>query len=197
MRTISFYSFSQLLTATSYEFVDKLNLIITIILLAFFFLYALAFYMLIFKYEKRRNSSELLEIKKYTIQAYAVHASFNCVRGFFQGFIHATFTINNDYQIVLLITIDLLFIFFVCKFRKHFNNRIHFILTLVYCIVFLIFNLLLVIYVFDPVNNVDFDFVFMIIIFMLSGVCLIRILYAIIESFYDQIKKRCRKNKIK
>ena len=187
MRTISFYSFSQLLTTTSYEFVDKLNLIITIILLAFFFLYALAFYMLIFKYEKRRNSSELLEIKKYTIQAYAVHASFNCVRGFFQGLIHATFTINNDFQIALLISIDLLFLFLVCKFRKHFNNRIHFILTLVYCATFLFFNVLLGIYIFDPVNSINFEFVFMIIIFILSGVCLVKIIYAIIESFYSKI----------
>lgn len=78
------------------------------------------------------------------------------MRGFLQGLVHAFFTSNNYLQVLGLIAVDILSLYFVCKFRKSFNSKVQFGLIFMYCTIFLIFNLLIGLYVSDILKNINF-----------------------------------------
>lgn len=52
IRTFSFYCFAQLSILVSFNFVDKLSLMLTICLLLVIFIYTFSFYLLVFRYSK-------------------------------------------------------------------------------------------------------------------------------------------------
>lgn len=82
--------------------------------------------------------------------------SVNCIRGFFQAFIHGSFSNRHSFQLLGLLIVDILILGVAYKFKPFFRNILTFTLTFVYYIVFLIFDIFLIIY--SNLNLPDFDY---------------------------------------
>lgn len=75
--------------------------------------------------------------------SFLMEMTINCVRGFFQGFVHGSFANRHDFQIVALLLVDTFIIILTIKFRLFFADKIIFALTFVYLVLYFLFDLFL------------------------------------------------------
>lgn len=118
MLKLTFDCFIQMLSMFQFDFIDRLNLVATIILLLCLVIYCFSFYPMIFSLEKKKSSSNLLTTTKYGFKSFYFESIYFVFRNFIRGFIHSFFIGNYSSQIALLFVTDLFFIT-VCIYMRN------------------------------------------------------------------------------
>jgi len=111
--------------------------------------YSFAFYPLLFKYAKKSESVEVLEISKFSIKSFWLEMSFKCLRSFLQATIHGFFINNGQGCLIGLGLIDLTFLVLIILMRNQFTYKITRGLIFSYFLAFLCFDVTLLAYSFE------------------------------------------------
>ena len=148
-RGLAFYAFAQLQLSSSSDYIQKLNIILTIFVLSVLLCYTFCFYFLIFRYENPTQSRQILQMGRFSIQSYGMQMGIQCIRGFTQGLIHGCFIRNQQFQVASLIIVDIITLVFVLMYYRYFKHKLTFAFTLIYSLFFLLFNVFLTLYSFS------------------------------------------------
>lgn len=141
MLKLTFDCFIQILHPSYFTFYNKLNFIVTLILLLMLLLYSLCFYPLIYALSSNSSSEILLTKTRFGLSSFYFQCLFFVLRNFIRSFIHGFFIQYYSVQIVLLTAADFIsFIFGIVMF-KCFEYKIIGLLSVFYSFVFIMFDL--------------------------------------------------------
>lgn len=125
------------------------------------------------------------------------------LRGFCQSLVHGIFINRHSFQLVGLIMMELIIIILLIFLRAKFDYTINFLLTVSFCVLFLAFDIGLLVYTID-VNSeylteertIIYNFFFVILFLALMAVTILKMVINILIIIYKGIKGMRQKNRI-
>ena len=140
--TLTFHSANQIRNCASFQFVDKLNIILSVLVLFVFLIYCSVFYILIRKYYNK-SAEILLAYGKSGKKGFCVDTFAVPVYKIMRGFVHSALIVSHPVKLFILIGLDLLHLGFILKIRKFFLNKVLVVRSMAYSLTFIALNALL------------------------------------------------------
>ena len=193
---ISFYGMVQFQHFFAVDFFGKAHLVAAVLLTFVVLLYATSFYYLIFHFEPREISEDLLNVSIFGRKSIYLEALFNCIRSVFHGFIHALLLTSNVPAMAGLIILDLLLVVASIIARKRFLLTLLFLSTVLYSVIFVCFDIVVLCWKFDLLSTVTFDYGlhFVLMIFSLLAIVVVKWLLLIFLLIKDIVRYFRKKN---
>lgn len=141
---LSFNCFLQFLIASSFQPLNKVNMLICMAFLFIIIIYTFTFYPLIYFYEGKKSAETLLVYSNYSLQSYQFESFCILLRTMVRGSIQALLIQDYSSQITSLAASNLFFVLISVYFRKEFLNKFTFICLFLYNCSFLSMDLILV-----------------------------------------------------
>lgn len=136
---LTFNSFLQLYVSGSYHFGNKVNLILTVFTLFIVFLYSTAFYILLYRYLKKKSES-LLAFTNFSLRSFILEMVLITWRNLLKGFIHSFLIEFHKEQLISLICVDNFLLIVILFNRNSFLQRTMFLICICYSAMFIIFD---------------------------------------------------------
>lgn len=127
----------QLIIPHFHTFFNKLNILTTILALFVILFYAVVFYPIIYRFERRKNAETILTHTKYGQRSFLLESFCFLLRNFIRSLIQSTFMLWYSAQLILLCISNVICLGFCFYFRKAFLNRFVLFLTVFYHIALL------------------------------------------------------------
>ena len=141
MLYLSFACAVQFRTFFSGIFQHKLNMLTAIICFYFLVMYCICFYQFTFNDHNKRVASNALFFCKPTFKGFLLESIIFGARNLLNGFIHGYLLDHHDVQLFLLIGVNGIVLLLILIMRKQFNYEGSFILTFLYYLLFVLFNI--------------------------------------------------------
>ena len=125
------------------SFAHKLNLTVVIKCLMVLILYSFGYNSLTYKFYRKRNASSGLFLCKPTMRGFLLEGYLFSLRNLANGFIHGFLLDRHLLQISALTVVSGLLVVIIVYYRKQFVGKLGFLLSLLYQLSFLIFNVLI------------------------------------------------------
>ena len=145
---IYWYSYStglQFLSNSHQDVFDKANSIYCMLTFFVALCYSLAFYPLIYTFESQNGAYILLARCSYSFAGFLLEPILVFGRSLIKSFVHGFLTQQYDCQIVVLALLDIAFVLLCWRMRKCFRSFSIFVSTLLYCALFLVFDVFFVV----------------------------------------------------
>lgn len=140
MLKLTFDCFIQILQPSMFDYENKLNLLLSILLLLALLFYCLCYYPLVYSFNSHRVSSILLTKSHYGLSSFYFECTFVVSRNLIRSLIHSLFIRNYSLQIILLSSIDVIVLILGIVMFERFKYRIIGVLCLLYSFIFLGFD---------------------------------------------------------
>jgi hypothetical protein len=171
LMVLTFNCCLQLLVPMSFNFFDKLNIVICVLFLFAACVYSIAFYQMIYAVEKKGAAETILKYSEYSVRSYYLESNCFLLRTFVRGVLQALTFQSYFIQIVCLATSDVIFSALTIAFRNQFCYRVVFISVFMYnFLFFLLDGLFLFHYKYvELINENTFNLIVYVVLWGLAG----------------------------
>lgn len=178
---ISFHVFRQMVQPYSFNFENKVNLVIAVMVGFVVMIFSIGSYLLIYRYCRQKVSEILLSFSDFAIGSFILEMIIMLMRNSIRGFIHSYFIANYPVQILSLIAFDFALLLLFPIFKQHCHNCLTFLTYFLYAFVFLIFDIALYLKHLNVMPISNSDELISILILIIIGLTIIKILLAIYQ----------------
>ncbi len=143
---IVFYASLQFNSFVCFDLFSKFNLMMTLLMFFTFQTYAFVFYPLLFQFGRRKSRKKVSDFGKGRPNSYWLEMCLKCLRSYFQSLVHGLCINGNLIQLFGLIVSDFAFLVAVIRLRNMFSSKAVFLSTALYFVLFLTFDITLILY---------------------------------------------------
>lgn len=145
---ITFYSSVQLNLFFCFDFVSKLNLYFTITIFYIVICFTFMFYPVICSNGYHNHKRRLYQFSNPKNNNFLLEMTLKFIHTFLHSLTHGLLINHNKLQLIFLLSLDIVLIIILIKYRRQFVYKIVFVLFLVYFVTFTSFDSILIYYVF-------------------------------------------------